>query len=257
MTRGNRLALIALAACGGPTTPPSPGDITLVVTSPSPGDTISGAEHATIAVAGTVATTHPEFGALEAWVNGARVEVTDGSFATELAPEPGINHVKIEGSDGFGALVGQELDVLWPDYVRRSPVRPASISQRSARPRPELLRRSCSARRDLRRTRSSRRSRARRSGLIRQSASPAAAEPLHFGGGTARSTSRTSATPAEVRRREGRRRSGVGDRPTIDLNGVPRDDRRSRPERADRRGAYAADSDRALTGTRNRRSPSA
>jgi hypothetical protein len=113
-----RLTLILLAACGSETVT-APGEITLVVTSPTAGDEILGTEHPTITVTGSVATTNPDYGTLEAWVNGVRVDVAaDGSFTTELVPQPGIAHLKIEGGDGLGPLVGQEFDVLWaPDYL--------------------------------------------------------------------------------------------------------------------------------------------
>jgi hypothetical protein len=83
------------------------------ITSPSPGAELVAGNRATIAVTGTVATTTPARGALVAWVNGARVEVKNGAFTAEVAAEPGINHIKVEGGDGIAPLVGQELDVTW------------------------------------------------------------------------------------------------------------------------------------------------
>jgi hypothetical protein len=92
--------------------------ITVAVTSPSPGAELVTGGHATIAVTGTVATTTPARGALEAWVNGTRVDVKDGAFTAELTPELGINHIKVEGGDGVVPLVSQELDVTWAaDYL--------------------------------------------------------------------------------------------------------------------------------------------
>ncbi|MCW5806523.1 MAG: hypothetical protein KIT31_29430 [Deltaproteobacteria bacterium] len=111
------LAHLALVvACGGPTDPPAPGDITLTLTSPSIGAELS---DATISVTGSVATTNPEVGALEVWVNGARTAIGgDGAFSVALTPALGINHIDVEAGDGFGAYVVQELDVLWvPAYL--------------------------------------------------------------------------------------------------------------------------------------------
>jgi hypothetical protein len=114
----------AATACGTAATQAvvPPAEITLTVTSPAAGAELAGSEHATITVSGTVATTNARQGALEAWVNGVRVEVVNGAFTTELAPEVGINHLKIEGGDGIGALVGQQLDVMWaPEYLAPLP----------------------------------------------------------------------------------------------------------------------------------------
>src|SRR5439155_5705038 len=111
-----------LAACassdGLPKTTPPPAEITLTATSPAPGTELVASEHPTIVVSGAVATSDATQGALEAWVNGTRVDVAaSGSFRTEVVPEPGINHLKIEGGNGLVDLVGQELDVLWsPEY---------------------------------------------------------------------------------------------------------------------------------------------
>jgi hypothetical protein len=112
------LAIAALVACGSdPITPPEPGEITLVVTSPAPGEELLASEHPTITVTGTISSTSPD--ALEVWVNRSRVEVAaDGSFTAELPPTLGVNHVDVEGGDGVGAYVTQELDVLWaPAYL--------------------------------------------------------------------------------------------------------------------------------------------
>ena len=115
-----KLCLLALVACGtDPTVPPEPGAITVTITSPSPGEELLASESPMIAVSGTVATASPEFGVLEAWVNGTRVNVAaDGSFSTQITPELGVNHIKVQGGDGITALVGQELDVVWaPEYL--------------------------------------------------------------------------------------------------------------------------------------------
>jgi len=114
------LGVVVLVACGGdPDQPPQSGKITVTVTSPSPGDELLEAETPMIAVSGSVATESPEFGVLEAWVNGTRVDVAaDGSFTTQITPEVGINHLKVQGGDGITALVAQELDVVWaPAYL--------------------------------------------------------------------------------------------------------------------------------------------
>jgi hypothetical protein len=111
--------LLILAACGSdPGSPPEAGEIIVTITSPTPGAELLASEHPTIAVTGSVATNAPEFGALEAWVNGERVDLTgDGTFSVEVTPDVGINHIKVQGGDGITALVGQELDVMWaPAY---------------------------------------------------------------------------------------------------------------------------------------------
>ena len=115
-----KLCLLALVACGtDPVDPPQPGKVTVTVTSPSPGDELVASESPMITVSGTVATESPEFGTLEAWVNGTRVDVgPDGSFTTQVLPELGINHIKVQGGDGITELVAQEMDVVWaPDYL--------------------------------------------------------------------------------------------------------------------------------------------
>jgi hypothetical protein len=110
------LSCLALAACasgGTDAAAPEPAAITVAITSPAPGAELLAAEHGTIVVSGTVATTDPGRGALEAWVNGVRVDVKAGAFTAELAPQPGVNHIKVEGGDGIGELVSRELDVMW------------------------------------------------------------------------------------------------------------------------------------------------
>lgn len=114
------LLLVTLIGCGSDASDvPQAGKITVEITSPSPGAELLAAETALIPVSGKVTTDSPAFGALEAWVNGARVEVNpDGTFATTLEPELGINHIKVQGGDGITPLVAQELDVVWaPDYL--------------------------------------------------------------------------------------------------------------------------------------------
>jgi hypothetical protein len=111
------LGLLGLVAgCGAASMaaePPTDTQITVAITSPAPGAELVAGTRATIAVTGTVATNTPARGALEAWVNGARVDVKNGAFTVEVAPEPGINHIKVEGGDGIAPLVSQELDVMW------------------------------------------------------------------------------------------------------------------------------------------------
>ncbi|HEV7556760.1 MAG TPA: hypothetical protein VGO00_14945, partial [Kofleriaceae bacterium] len=118
--RTNLSCLAALCACASPTTPPtSAGDLAVAITSPAPGDELVAAEHPTITVAGTVTTTSPSYGVLLAWVDGTPVQLDDdGTFSTEITPAVGINHIEVEGGDGFGTTVTQQLDVMWaPDYV--------------------------------------------------------------------------------------------------------------------------------------------
>jgi hypothetical protein len=93
-----------------------PSTITLAITSPSAGDEIAGSEHAMITVSGTIATTG-DGSALEVRVNSVPVDVADGAFSVDLAPEIGINHIKVEGGDPT-AVTAQQLDVLWaPAYL--------------------------------------------------------------------------------------------------------------------------------------------
>lgn len=113
------VVLGALAACGTATmsSPPPPAQVAVTITSPQPGAELVAAAHPTIAVTGTVTATGP-VGALEAWVNGVRVDVQDGAFTASVAPEVGINHIKVEAGDGTGDLVARELDVMWaPAYL--------------------------------------------------------------------------------------------------------------------------------------------
>jgi hypothetical protein len=117
-------ALAALAGCSSAVArdEPDPPAITVTITSPAPGAELLSAQHPSIVVSGTVATTDAARGALEAWVNGVRVDLVAGAFETKLTPELGINHIKVEGGDGTGALVGKELDVMWaPDYLAPLP----------------------------------------------------------------------------------------------------------------------------------------
>lgn len=110
----------AIAACGSSASDPvaPPPGITVAITSPAPGAELAASDRATIAVSGTVTATDPARGALEAWVNGVRVDVRAGAFTAELVPEVGINHIKVEGGDGIADPVSQELDVLWaPAYL--------------------------------------------------------------------------------------------------------------------------------------------
>jgi hypothetical protein len=116
------VAALGLAACSSPPEtakqPPPPADITVTVTSPAPGAELVAGARPAIVVSGTVATSDPSQGALEAWVNGVRADVKDGAFTAEVTAEPGINHIKVEGGDGITDLVGRELDVLWvPEYM--------------------------------------------------------------------------------------------------------------------------------------------
>jgi len=118
--RAKLWCVAAVSACTSPTTPPPPaGDITVAIASPSPGDEMLAAEHPTITVTGTVTTTSASYGVLLAWVDGAAVDLdADGNFSTEITPAVGINHIEVEGGDGFGTTVSQQLDVMWaPDYV--------------------------------------------------------------------------------------------------------------------------------------------
>lgn len=120
-----RVAALALAGCGSagmPAEPPGPADITVAITSPAAGAELVAADSPKIRVTGTVTTSDPSRGALEAWVNGARVDVTAGAFTAELTPEAGINHIKVEGGNGVDPLVSHEIDVAWAgDYLPPRP----------------------------------------------------------------------------------------------------------------------------------------
>ena len=109
--RALAFVLCVLTACGSDPPPDfEVGDITLAITSPTPGAELTGAE-TTIEVTGTVATT-TESSILEVWINGTQADVSDGQFALDVAVEPGINHIAVEASDGFGVAT-KELDVLY------------------------------------------------------------------------------------------------------------------------------------------------
>ena len=107
-----------VSACASSRPDAGPPGITLAITSPAPGAELLAAEHPTIVVSGTVTTTGPGRAAPEVWVNGTRMDVQAGAFMAELTPEAGVNHIKVEGSDGIDGLAEQELDVMWaPEYL--------------------------------------------------------------------------------------------------------------------------------------------
>lgn len=114
------LALVVASGCSDGSSDDSgePGDITLEVTSPMPGAELLEADAPAILVIGTAATTSPD-GTLEVWVNGDSVPIeSDGSFAAELTPAFGVNHVQVEALDGLSEAVEHRMDVLWaPDYL--------------------------------------------------------------------------------------------------------------------------------------------
>ena len=116
------LAITLLVGCTGLPTPPKPGELAVTVTSPSPGDEVVGADHATITVTGQVTTTSPAYGVLVAFVNGTAVDLdASGNFSYELTPQVGVNHILVEGGDGTGTIASQSMDVMWaPNYL--SPV---------------------------------------------------------------------------------------------------------------------------------------
>lgn len=114
------LPVFLLAACGeGLPGPIPPGDLTLTVTSPMAGDEMVAADHPTIVVTGMVTTTSAKYGVLGAWVNGAAAELDgSGGFSAQVAPEVGINHLKVEAGDGAGTMLVKEMDVMWaPEYL--------------------------------------------------------------------------------------------------------------------------------------------
>ncbi|HEU4727359.1 MAG TPA: hypothetical protein VFT22_05710 [Kofleriaceae bacterium] len=112
------LALTAACASSSPGDPPDPAAITVTIASPAPGAELVAADSPSIVVSGTIATSDPQQGALVAFVNGAQVEVTDGAFTAAVTPEVGVNHIKVEGSDGIAPPVAKELDVVWaPEYL--------------------------------------------------------------------------------------------------------------------------------------------
>ncbi len=113
------LLAILLCACGSSTEMPVPGVISVTITSPTAGDELVAADHPTIVVTGTITTTNPDYGALEGWVNGVRIDLdASGAFTAEIDPTVGINHVKVEAGDGIDPVVAKELDVMWaPEYL--------------------------------------------------------------------------------------------------------------------------------------------
>ena len=95
-----------------------PAQITLMVTSPTPGAELVAGDRPSITVSGMVATSDATQGALAAWVNGVQVDVHAGAFTAELPAEPGINHIKVDAGDGIADPVTQERDVMWvPEYL--------------------------------------------------------------------------------------------------------------------------------------------
>ncbi|HEX3764431.1 MAG TPA: hypothetical protein VHW23_37305, partial [Kofleriaceae bacterium] len=108
------LCLASLAGCAASSmAKDAPTQITMAVTSPSPGAELGAGGGSAILVTGTVATTTPDSGAPEAWINGARVDVKNGAFTVAVTPVPGVNHIVVEGGDGIVPLVRQEFDVMW------------------------------------------------------------------------------------------------------------------------------------------------
>src|SRR5262249_20890522 len=115
-----KILLIGAAACSSATSSgPDPGAIVVKIMSPSPGDEMIAVEQPMIRVTGTVTTTDPAYGVLQAWVNGTPVGLdANGAFSTQLVPVVGINHIQVDGGDGFGTVISKQLDVLWaPDYI--------------------------------------------------------------------------------------------------------------------------------------------
>jgi hypothetical protein len=110
------LLLLATSACAGLPGPPTPGVVTLAVTSPTPGTEIA---DTTITVTGTVTTTNPDYGALRASVNGTAVDIgAGGAFTAQVPAAVGINHIVVDASDGLSAPARQQMDVLWaPDWL--------------------------------------------------------------------------------------------------------------------------------------------
>src|SRR5580698_4194280 len=105
--------LVSALGCNHTTKPPAPGTLQVTITSPQPGDELL-ASAATIAVTGTVTSTDPAYGVVQAWVNGALVQLDGmGAFTAQLTPTVGINHIEVDGEDGFGNLASQSLDVMW------------------------------------------------------------------------------------------------------------------------------------------------
>lgn len=113
------LGLVAACGSAAKEEPPAPpAEITVAIRSPAPGAELLAADNPMIVVSGTVTTSDPSQGELEAWVNGVRVDVQAGAFTAKLTPDVGVNHIKVEGGDGLGELIGQELDVMWaPEYL--------------------------------------------------------------------------------------------------------------------------------------------
>src|SRR5688500_1190943 len=112
------LPLILLAACGSSTAKEEAGVVTLELTSPIAGTEMMG--DPLISITGTVSTTNPEYGQLELYGNGMRLDfdVATGAFETAIVPELGINHIAVDAFDGLSTPANKELDVLWaPSYL--------------------------------------------------------------------------------------------------------------------------------------------
>jgi hypothetical protein len=91
---------------------------TLVITSPMPGAELLEEENPVIVVSGTISDANPE-AVLGVSVNGQSVSIgSGGTFSTQLTPSFGINHIVVEGRDGFQAPVQKHMDVMWaPAYL--------------------------------------------------------------------------------------------------------------------------------------------
>ena len=93
------------------------GPPTIEILRPQPGDELSLAEGATIAVEGIVTDSGRT---PSAFVNGLAVTLdAGGRFTTELTPRFGVNHIAIVATDGVSNTEAEyALDVIWaPEYL--------------------------------------------------------------------------------------------------------------------------------------------
>lgn len=103
-----------------------PPDIKL--TAPQPGEQLDATNHAMIQVAGVVTDT---FGEPVAFVNGVEVALEpDGSFATEVEPRFGVNHIEVAATDGLhSATATRAVDVMWAADYGTVSVPPVDVQQ--------------------------------------------------------------------------------------------------------------------------------
>ena len=107
--------------CGQATLLVDAGPPIIQITSPTPGQELSGEDGATIQITGTVTDTH---GQPVAMVNGHQVMLdAQGGFTYTMTPTFGVNRVVVEATDGLSRTPSSaQLNVLWaPTYLPTEP----------------------------------------------------------------------------------------------------------------------------------------